>query len=162
MAIPFSRSIRSVQADRGKITLLGILFSSLLLITWLFWFLTSKIEVKQMTTDVVPHKQGDVFAFYPRQNALKIRIGQEARYSLLNTQEEIAPFIPAQVMDIISDRKSGKIKVKLSQEPGFYSFQVGPETPIEVSIVVEKVSPAILLLEKTGLLNSKQDVRAIH
>lgn len=151
MATPFSRSTRSIEADQGKLTLVGIIFSSVLLLGWMVWFVGSGIEVNQSSTDVEVLKYGDIHAFYTPKNASKMRIGQKAEFRILNTEEQEVPVIPAQVMDI-KTVKEGKIKVKLSQEPGFYDYTLDENTQLEVAIVVEKVSPAVLLLEKTGLI----------
>jgi hypothetical protein len=153
VATPFSRSIRSIQADSGKLTILGVIFSSLLLLAWGIWFLGSGITVNQVSTDIEIGKHGDVFAYFAPNHATKIRIGQKAKYHFLNTGEDANPVIPGQVMDVSRDFSSGKTRVKISQEPGFYNFQVEEDSQLEIAIEVEEISPAVLLLEKTGLIS---------
>ena len=50
MSTPFSRSLRSLTADRGRRSLGGILLATALLSAWAVWFYLARVTLYEVTT----------------------------------------------------------------------------------------------------------------
>lgn len=100
MAIPFSRSTRSINHDRYLSNMIGIVSILLLLILWIIWFFTGQLSIFASTVDYQVREDGMILGNFSAANLPKIKPGQQA--------ELILPFhngirtepIKAEVMNI--------------------------------------------------------------
>ena len=49
MSVSFSRSMRSLAADSFRLSVLGFIFSAILVVAWLPWFLMARVSVYELS-----------------------------------------------------------------------------------------------------------------
>jgi multidrug resistance efflux pump len=159
MATAFSRSLRSIEADRGHRAVWGVLLAAAFLVAWLAWFALARITLLEVTDTAwleaeapgigTPALKG-VALFAP--DALgHIRPGQPAQLHLRVSPRPRYGGLPATVDRVLGLDESGQVRVELvlHPEPGTaHPLQAGQ--PATVEIEVERLSPAALMLRAAG------------
>ncbi len=148
MSTPFARSIRSLKADNRTFTNVGAAIMMLLILAWLAWFGLAQIrfyetgEVRKITA------QGIIVANFSPGSMERIQAGQEAFFYAYNGGQPRP--IPAVVVDVTP--AEGRVRLLLQVEAAAFGtiFQNGAAGQVEV--VVEQVSPAVLVMHTAGLL----------
>lgn len=148
MALPFAQSMRSLQADRGISTTLGLATALIFILLWIAWFLWAPIARYETGSLIGVTRDGRVVALFSRGAWGELEQGQAA-YVRLQPQLErtddhqSVETIPALVANILSDA---------SDEPFQVSFTLLAYTPLlegpfsgEVVVEVEQLSPATLV-----------------
>lgn len=149
MALPFSQSMRSLQADRGISTIVWFVIALTIFLIWIAWFLWAPITRYETGTLIGMTRDGRVVAEFPSQAWEELWQGQAA-YILLHPQPSNGDGnrandspIPALVANILGRAPDDKFQV---------SFTILEYTPAlegtisgEVVVEVEQLSPAILV-----------------
>ncbi|MBU0492019.1 MAG: hypothetical protein KKA73_28135 [Chloroflexi bacterium] len=154
MAIPFSRSIRSLQADDFRLSLAGLVIAGLLFTAWAAWFFFAQITLYETGQIVRVTNEGLIVADFAPEALKRVRQGQSAllRFDVAAQDEEAGP-IPAIVMTVTSQAPDKKGQVALYPLPEAVSrvpFQDNPTGRVEIE--VEYLSPAALILRASGQL----------
>ena len=168
MPTPFARSMRSLELDDFRSTLVFLFVGALLFFGWLAWFLFAELPLYAMTNvttlEIVrepPAAPGTVLLVaelasgqglgnvIPSQHALFHPAGSASRYS---------DAVSATVTRIGPETPSGKLRVELKVE---YPEKLPPIPQPELSgtleIEVGRVSPAQLVLRSVGRVLSGSD-----
>ena len=159
MAIPFSRSLRSIQMDSMRLSLSGLIITILLLSAWLGWFFLASISINEISKDVTVDVKGEIRAKFPKAAVERIESGQNAsiRIEMKNpasAQNGVASMpltitfagIVMKKPFLMAD-ENGNVELA-SIDDRFYSLiQNGsPQTfKTEVEVEVERVTPFVLL-----------------
>ena len=150
MSIAFSRSMRSLRADRFRPALVGLLFAMVLLAVWAAWFFLARITLYETSKTVRVTKGGIVVTDFPPEALGRIQRGQRALLRLDGAIGDQTGTIPAIVTNVTSQGEEGQVRVEL--------FALVDATPIplqdgltgQVEIEVEYVSPAVLVMRASG------------
>jgi multidrug resistance efflux pump len=161
MSIVFPRSMRSLNADSFRGSILGLFLVAALLVAWFAWFFLAQVAVYEVADTarlevdtlgrVGPRGGFKVVADFPPAALGRIQPGQPARLRLHGfpwTQYGSVPGAVARVEDEIQD---GSLRVELALHPDPASaipLQEGLLGSIEVE--VDHVSPARLVLRAAG------------
>lgn len=159
MATAFSRSLRAIEADRGRRALWGTLLAAALLAAWLAWFALARVTLLEVTDAAwleadtqgadAPALKG-VALFAP--DALgRIEPGQPAQLHPRGSTRPTYGSFPAVVDRVLGLDESGQVRVELTLglEPGTApALRAGQ--PATVEIEVERLSPAALVLRAAG------------
>jgi hypothetical protein len=100
MAIPFSRSTRSMNHDRFLPNLVGILLICLVLILWMVWFFTGQLAVYTTTINYSIREDGMLLGIFPAASLAQIAPGQSAELILPPQNGKSSDPIQAEVMNI--------------------------------------------------------------
>ena len=132
MAIPFSRSTRSMNQDRYLPGVISIILISLVLILWMIWFFAGRLNLYASTTDFSTREDGMLLAVFPPAALTQIKPGLQAELILASTDGLASAPIPGEVMNLPSsqdgvleiylftsntlpEKVEGQLKVKLGQ-----------------------------------------------
>ena len=100
MAIPFSRSTRSMNHDRFLPNLVGILLICLVLILWMAWFFTGQLAVYATTINYTVREDGMLLGNFPPASLAQISPGQPAELILPPQNGKSSDPIQAEVMNV--------------------------------------------------------------
>jgi hypothetical protein len=156
VSLVFSQSTRSLQADQGRATLLGMIGAIVLLLLWAAWFFLSSISVYTTGQIVQTTGAGVVGADFPSQTAEGLRTGQTA---LVRPQGALAnqlAAIPAVVTDVEQLANTNAARVELYirfDDPQvvdavYQALANGLSGTVEVE--TERISPAVFLQRAAG------------
>ena len=149
MAMPFSRSMRSLSADSFQMVQVGMLIAIPFFLAWLVWFLAAGVTIMEISTNTKFEGNDVIFATYPDSARERLRIGQPARLRL-NPIDSGVLSATALVTGISPGATGQTVLVELfATEP---LPPVAPDTPLvkQVEVEVERVTPAVLVLRASG------------
>lgn len=149
MSTPFSRSLRSLERDTFRPSLLGMLAFVLFLAAWLGWFFLADVGLYEASTDARLTSSTRGIAEFPRTSLGRVYAGQAAQFRLDSFPWTQYGAVAATVADVthIDDT----VQVTLSLEP-----DTAPSIPLQsgltgsAEIQVERLSPATLVLRIAG------------
>jgi hypothetical protein len=156
MAIPFSRSMRSLKADRFRTSLVGLSVGMLVLAAWLGWFFFARITLYETSPNATLSTSGEIAADFAPTALGRVTAGKAA-IMRLNTGPGGSPqTIPAIVMEVKDESKQGRVRVELYALEPPQEVAAGQATLTgQVDVEVERISPAVLVLRASGqFLNS--------
>lgn len=142
--------MRSLQVDRGRRSLIGLIIAAVLLILWVMWLFLAHITMYTTGQITEIERDGTVLASFPGKEADRLQVGQRA---LLNPSGELAKTvsaIPAEVLDVSPQPGQNQVRVELyplNEDPAL--FQANGFTG-QVDVEVEQVSPAMLVARISG------------
>jgi hypothetical protein len=160
MSSNFQRVSRSLQRDSSLETNLHLLTGILLLTCWLIWALQARVARYEMSDSahlevdpVRPHKLKLIAAFEPYAALTELRKGQAAVLRLKALPGAQYQTVPAHVSRICQEIQGGKVRVELAIDslaspPSFLQAAL----PGSVTVDVEHISPAALILRSAGAL----------
>ena len=144
---PFSRTLRSLDADGFGPSLVATILAMLLLLSWGAWFFLAKIPLTEVSQEIEFTQSETIIASYPPKAMSRFQEGQNAYIRLEGLWPET---VSAMVMQVNYE----KGRVELFAEEDLY-FVDGVQEQIEhVEIAVENVSPATLVMRASGLFES--------
>ncbi|MBN1486787.1 MAG: hypothetical protein JW981_04045 [Anaerolineae bacterium] len=151
MSIPFSRSMRSLQADSSRPTLFGMGLAAILMAAWLAWFFLGNITIYESSQSAKVTPDGYIIAQFSPESLAKIKQGQYALLRINGTPSEDAYTRLAVVTDTYPaiPEKEGQVKLFILLD------EVTPVPPPagttgQVDIEVEYISPALLVMRASG------------
>jgi hypothetical protein len=149
MSIAFTHSLRSLQTDRNRSSLVALSLAGLLFLGWLAWFFLAPVTLYETGQIVQTSSAGVVVAHFPSTAQARLQPGQAVQLQLAG----VAPgdTIPATVADITEHLTGDEIEVTIyadMDDGNVAALQNGMTG--QASVAVEQVSPARLLLRATG------------
>lgn len=157
MSTPFSRTIRSLEADSPRLGILGLFFIVMLLGGWLTWGLLSRVTVYEVTERANLVGETRIIAQFSPTVRGRIQPGQSARLRLDSYPWLQYGTVSATVVSVHRQPRNGWLEARLaikSVPTTAISLQHGLTGVVEVE--VEQVSPAALLLRTAGLWDGGQ------
>lgn len=158
MAVPFAQTIRSLSADRGIASLVLVTLLSLLLALWLIWAFSAQFSV-YATSETAPIRlDNTITATFSADAGKHLKKGQPALLYLDAPPLSEQVILQAQVISVA--RLSDGVQVQVA--PDFRQIEAGPANneilaaftnpvPGHVSVEVESLSPAALILRSAGI-----------
>jgi hypothetical protein len=140
MSIAFPRSLRSLNRDTGRATVIGVVVSMLLIITWGAWFVLARSPVYVASSELLLEPDGTLVARFDPATLTRIRQGQQARLLLESDRDATVQILPATVLRTPDPRRDGEgiVLLRLAERPPYVNG--------ELQIAVAYVSPLELLL----------------
>jgi len=146
MPIAFAQSLRSLQQDRHRFSLVWLLIVNLIFVTWLLWFFLASLTF-YAHGQIVKSSSGIIVAEFPAATQPPIRLGQAARLYAQPVGADSSDLIPATVTEVDDRIRNGQIQVTLYADmdsPHAAALQTGLTGQVEIAI--DKISPAALVL----------------
>ena len=101
MANPFSRTIRSLNADGFKPNLIGLGLAVILFLGWIIWFFGASVIVTELAVKSSVINDEKIEAIFLKSHSRRISRGQTAWLRIDNSAESTLPkIIPAKVSSI--------------------------------------------------------------
>ena len=148
MAVPFSRSLRSLGADRYRGALLGLVTATLLLLAWTLWFFSAGVAIHESSDSVTVTGSDSLEATFSDSVFPRIRVGQQALLRPLD-DPSASPVNTLVAHREPANRRHGN-RVRLAVlDPR--AIPLPRDVDYQARVVVETVSPARLLLRATGM-----------
>ncbi|MDM8527911.1 hypothetical protein QUF58_06800 [Anaerolineales bacterium HSG24] len=158
MATPFSRSLRSLNADSFAPSLAGTLLAMLILLAWLGWFVTVDITLYEISETFTVTDEERILAEFPIKSQTRIRPGQAALLRLNVPMGAESVVIPAVVYSTITEPESDKFLVDVYVMSHFSPVPIQEGLTGKVEIEAEHVSPLTLVMRATGQLMDAEEV----
>lgn len=156
MAVPFSRSLRSMKIDSFRASLLGLILSAALVAALIAWFFLARITLYEYSTGLTVSEEGRIFATFRPESMPRVRIGQSGVLRLDLGDELGEAALPVLVIDKQSDRNQVELLVLDGEIPSSLSVD---ELIGQVEVEAEYISPARLVMRASGqFLNSEGQV----
>jgi hypothetical protein len=149
MSIAFSHSLRSLQTDRNRFSLVVLFLIGLLFLGWLVWFFFVPVIVYETGQIVQTSSDGVVVAQFPLTAQERLQPGQAVQLYLdgANPPEAIA----ATVVEVTQQPTGNQIQVLIYADmdaPSVAALQDGLTG--QARVAVEQLSPARLVIRSTG------------
>jgi hypothetical protein len=149
MSLPFARTLRALEAERYRPSLLALLVSMGLVGLWATWFFLAPMTRTTTGPIVGTTRRGTVLTTLARDAAASIRRGQDAMLSLQGPQTHAVRRLPSTVLRVTY--KGEEARVELSVEPSAAaSFHRQEHLTGQAEFVIEHLSPAAFLARTTG------------
>lgn len=143
MAIAFSRSLRSLQADGWRATLIGLMIALVLLMAWCSWFFFTSIDFTVSGTITGHDDNGFLIVQFPSTETAHIKRGQQAQIIDPNSKNKLY----ALVTEV---ENSGQVKLAVPpRQQNIKNLQHA-----QINIVWQRRTPAQLVLSHIGLSDS--------
>ena len=149
MSIAFSHSLRSLQADRNRFSLVVLFLIGLLFLGWLVWFFFVPVTVYETGQIVQTSSDGVVVAQFPLTAQDRLQPGQAVQLYLDGANQQAA--IPATVVDVTQQPTGNQIQAVIYADmdaPSVAALQDGLTG--QARVAVEQLSPAALVIRSTG------------
>ncbi len=149
MALPFTRSMRSLESDGDYFSTVGSIIVILLLIAWGIWFFGSRITLVETGQILQTSTDGTVWAEFPATISSNIYRDQPAmiRFQSAEMQDVIA--IPATVLS--SELEGDLVNVLLYAEPDQTTIALFEDGVAgQVDLETGQISPAMLFGQVSG------------
>lgn len=143
MAVRFSRSLRSLDTDRGIVSYIVLACAAILIVAWLIWFFFAPITLYETSNTFTVRRDGVLLVQFDEPALTRIRAGQTAIMIPTVATDGFAAPMEAEVLAIpaSANRRDGIVQVYL------YMNGMPPANLTgEVRIRVEAVSPFTLIL----------------
>ncbi len=146
MSISFSRSMRSLNADSFRPSLLSLILAMILLIAWLMWFFLAEVGFYETSENVRITQDGAIMAYFPLETESRIFPGQAAylRFDGIGVETDV---IPATVFDISTQADTQRTEVELAVTDPKTSIPLVEGLTGQVEIEIDRVSPATLVFQ---------------
>ncbi len=145
--MPFSQTLRSLDADQVRFSIIGLIILLLLLVAWLVWFLLAPINLYETSRPVRLPLDEAVVIDFPADSLERIRPGQPAMLHLDAQDQQPATKLPAEVMDItLGDEDQTQVWLLPDfDDPFFTNAEVQERMVNRVDIEIDRISPLTLL-----------------
>ena len=144
---PFSRTMRSLDADSFGPSLVALIFAMILLLLWCFWFFLARIPITEVSQSVEIAQDEKIVATFPPKAMARLQEGQSAFLRLGGMWSER---VPAIMMEINYPR--GQVELFAEENLSFIDGVMGEVEQVEIE--VEEVSPATLVMRASGLFTT--------
>ncbi len=161
MANPFSRTIRSLNADGFKPNLIGLGLAVILFLGWIIWFFGASVIVTELAVKSSVINDEKIEAIFLKSHSRRISRGQTAWLRIDNSAESTLPkIIPAKVSSIKKSKTNdNQVIVELVRvwEKPYYKLE--DKEDVIVTIEIGSISPAQFLAKTTGLFTSSWEAK---
>jgi hypothetical protein len=147
----FSRTMRSLDADSLRTSILGLLLAAVLCGLWAAWFFFAQVTLYEVSETVRVVADAGAVAQFPPAALVRVRPGQRARLHLDGFPSTQYRTVPATVVDVTSEIRDGQVEIELvlhSDPASVIPLQQGLTGMVEIEI--GRVSPATLVLHSAG------------
>ncbi|MBV7329449.1 hypothetical protein KFU94_14600 [Chloroflexi bacterium TSY] len=148
MTVQFSHSVRSIQADNLRPILIGTAFFVVLMFGWALWFFLAAIPNYENSTSATYRQDGYVMADFSSTAFGRLQRGQSAQFTPLAT-DSTKVVIPMIITDVYPETTQAQLVLRVEDDN---VFPIQPGITGEVKVVVERISPARVVLRSAGLL----------
>ena len=150
MAIPFERSMRSLEVSDPRKLVVALIVTILLLVLWLLWFFLARITIYQISQPINITESDVIVAKFPLEAAQLLKLGQVATLTIDgNVGADLGP-ISGVVAQINRESKAGIVEASIvmhwSQVPQIYSLSNLADLTGKIEVVVEEISPATMVI----------------
>lgn len=149
MAVPFARSTRSLNADKFRFSLVGLVLAMLLLGGWCLWFFFAQITLFASSQEAQVVEGELIVALFPKEDLHRIVRGQHARFQPDGVALDAGGV--ACLVTEVGRNASGQGLVQLAVLHQQLQVPVAPDATGQVDIEVGQLSPAKLVLQAMGL-----------
>ncbi len=152
MSIPFSRSVRSLDGDGFRATLVGLIVAIILVAAWMAWFFLARVTLYEAGQVVSVTRGGEVVADFSAEARGRIQRGQAALVQFdgdLGAQVGAIPAIVTTVGPVREERV--EVEIYLLANITLYGLSQDNLTG-QAQVEVEHISPAILVMRAAGQL----------
>ena len=149
MSIAFAHSLRSLQTDRNRFSLVALSIAGLLFLGWLAWFCFAQVTLYETGQIVQTSSDGVVVASFPSTAQARLQAGQAVQLQLAGAAP--GDTLPATLADIAEHPTNDQIEVTIYVDmdaPNAAGLQNGLTG--QATVAVEQTSPARLVLRATG------------
>jgi hypothetical protein len=157
VSIQFSRSMRSLQVDSYRASLVGILLASVILLALVVWFFTASITLYESTNSVSLMEDGRLMARFPNEAMARLRQGQPGVLRVsVGSDQSVIP-LPIMVFTIQPGSSEVEIIVTGNEIPenvlteGFKG---------QVQVEAEHITPATLVSRAMGKFLNRPQIPA--
>lgn len=163
MATPFSRSVRSLQADDFRSSLVGLLIAMALLSLWLAWFFFARVTIYEFSLPLQVTASETLKVVFPHKAQGQLKPGQFAVLKLDGDVGSRVGRVPALVTNVTS-QAAGEGEQQVQTEVFIFWGQAPRLTSYEgltgrLEVEVEHISPATLTMRTVGIF---MDTPALH
>jgi hypothetical protein len=160
MATPFARSVRSIQSDSFRSSLIGLSLAMVLMAAWMGWFFLARVTLYEHTDRVRITGREAAIATFPAGVEGRIKPGQLASLVFQVRGEDEPRTISAIVTDVDSQSERSQVRVTLFL---LWDTRAALEQQDIVratcEIEVEYASPATLVMRAVGKGVETPDIR---
>jgi hypothetical protein len=160
VAVPFTRSLRSAEADSLYPSLIGLCIACIILSTWLGWFLLARITLYETSVQMQVQEDDIIVADFPITAQGNVQRGQAALLHLEGVLgAEYGP-IPLIVVDVFHDPVVGRVQAHLfPAESAGLPFDTRDGLAGRIEVEAEHITPAVLLMRNVGQFSDTPRVR---
>lgn len=158
MASPFSRTLRSLNADSYLVSMVSLTIALVLLLLWLAWFVFAQITLYETSNTFKIVNDETVLVYFPHSAQTQIQPGQAALLRLDVPIGAEAATIPAMVMDVEIPLTAQQIVAELYVMSQFSPIPLRDGLTGKIDIEVEHISPATLVMRATRQLMDAPEV----
>lgn len=141
----FSQTMRSLDMDQARFSLIGLIVILLLLLAWLSWFLVARIHQYETSPPVQLPLDETIVVNFPPESLERIKPGQPAVLYLESQGQQSQIKLPAEVMDVtLGNDSQTQVWLQTHLDPPFLT---DPQENIvnRVDIEIDRISPVTLL-----------------
>ena len=154
MSLPFSRSIRSLNIDSYRVSLIGMALGVIIMASLLLWFFLVKVTIYEFSTEINFTGSNTVTAKFPKDDLKKITSGQPAIIQIDASPNQPSITMTGMVIGTNSSQETAELVI-LSEE--IQQIQLDDEITGQVQIEVEYITPAVLVRRASGMyVNNSQ------
>jgi hypothetical protein len=144
MAIPFSRTTRSMNHDSFRPSLIAITIIALLLVVWMTWFFMGRLPIYATSTDFQVQEDGLLMVNFPVTSFESIRPGQKGEFIPTVAGAIKQPTVHIQIMDVPAS-SAEPVEVYLESANPLAAGQTG-----SIKVLVGQITPAEMLWRSIG------------
>lgn len=158
MAVPFSRSSRTLTADSFRYTLVALLVAAVLLTGWCVWFFGTTIKFTESSEDLRQGEGGTLIVWFPKDKLSRIHPGQQARFFPTITTAKQTGGIAAVVAEVdhLATQDKGQVVLVIKADRQS-AASLTDEWSGRVEVEVESASPASLVMRSSGLASGSAE-----
>ena len=151
VSIPFSRSIRSLDSDSFRSTLVGLVVAIILVTAWIAWFSLGRVTLYETGQVVSVARGGEVVVDFSSEARGRIQRGQAALVQFDGDFGTQIGAIPAIVTNVPSAGQDDRVEVKLYLLASVaISGRSQDNLTGQAKVEVEHISPAVLVMRAAG------------
>ena len=155
MSIPFSRSMRSLQVDSYRASLVGILLASAVMLALVVWFFSARITLFEVSQSVSMTEDGRLMGRFSAESMARLRQGQPAVLRVTVGSDQSVTPLPAMVFTIQPGSNDVEIILTTNEVPENLLAQ-GFKGQVQVE--AEYVTPAVLVMRAMGKYLNRQQI----
>jgi len=144
MAIPFSRSIRSMNHDRYLPGLIGIFGIGIILILWIAWFFGGHLSVYETSSDIQTRDDGMLLVKFPETALQRLAPGQQVELNLTNANPGSPSLVKGEVMNLPAN-PGDPVEIFPMD-----TLQAADPIKGQMKVLVGSISPALMIWQSIG------------
>jgi hypothetical protein len=158
VANPFFRSMRSLEADSFRPSVVGLILALVVLFAWGTWFVAARITLYETAQASYVSEKGEVRVQFPSVKQSLFKVGQYGWLHVADPDSDNTIDLPAVVMNIRNPSGQEMIELELFvlDDPNMPILTTG--MPAQVEIATGNLSPAELVLQASRQSNTSANL----